>query len=176
MVFQLSMPLFMLFLCEHLKNLCKMTVNRTMRIFKYLFGLWAAIAVYALFSFFAGPKGLSAYNYLLVERNLQLENIRDLGFINEDLDKTRNNLLYDRDTLLVHARQMGFGSENERFVRIVGLSNAKPVPAEMGSVYSAQNPTFIPERSIKITALSIGLMIFVFLLMLEIVDKRSREY
>ncbi|MDR2541990.1 MAG: septum formation initiator family protein [Treponema sp.] len=144
-----------------------------MSIFKYLLGFWTAIAVYTLFSFFAGPKGLSAYNYLLFEKEQQLGNIRELTLINEDLDKTRNNLLYDQDTLLVHARQMGFGYENEHFIRIVGLSNAKPVPAEVGVVYTAQAPSFISERYIKITALSLGLMLFVFLFMMEFIDKRS---
>ncbi|MCL2410333.1 MAG: septum formation initiator family protein [Treponema sp.] len=146
-----------------------------MGIFKYLIGLWAAVAVYVLFSLFAGPKGLAAYNYLLSERDKQWDNIRELVLINEDLDKTRNNLLFDRDTLLVHARQMGFGHENERFIRIVGFSNPNPVPGNVGSIYVAQIPSYIPERSIRITAICIGLLIFAFLFMLEFIDKRARE-
>jgi len=145
-----------------------------MRIFKYLLGIWTAIAVYTLFSFFAGPKGLSAYNYLLSEKERQWNNIKELGIINEDLERTRNNLLYDHDTLLVHARQMGYGHENERFIRIVGLANIKPIPAEVGIVYSAQKPDFITDQSIKITALFIGFLIFAFLFMLEVIEKRSR--
>jgi cell division protein FtsB len=145
-----------------------------MRIFKYLLGIWAAIAVYAIFSFLVGPKGLSAYNYLMFEKEQQWENIRELGIINEKLEMTRNNLLYDHDTLLVHARKMGYGYEDERFIRIVGLSNIKPIPAEAGIVYSVQKPDFIPDRNIKITALIIGFLLFSFLFMLEFIEKRSR--
>jgi len=145
-----------------------------MKITKYLFGIWAAIAIYTFFSFLAGPKGLSAYNYLLSERDQQWDNIRGLEIINEDLERTRNNLIYDQDTILVHARQMGYGHKDERFIRIVGLPNIKPVPAETGNVYFAQKPDFVSDRSIKIAALSIGLLLFAFLFMLEVIDRRTR--
>jgi len=145
-----------------------------MKIFKYLIGIWVAVAIYTLFSFFAGPKGMSAYNYLLSEKDLQWDNIRELGILHEELERTRNNLLYDHDTMLVHARQMGYGQENERFIRIVGLSNIKPVPAETGNIYYAQNPNFINDKSIKIVAVCIGFLIFAFFFMLEIIEMRSR--
>ena len=146
-----------------------------MRIFKYLIGIWAAIAVYTLFSFISGPKGLSAYNFLLSEKQQQRENIRDLELLNEELERSRNNLIYDHDTLLVHARQMGYGYEDERFIRIVGFSNNKPVPAEVGNVYSAQKPDYVVDRFIKIAAFCIGLLLFAFLLTMEVIDRRSRD-
>jgi len=145
-----------------------------MRIKKYLFGIWAAVAVYTIFSFLGGPKGLSAYNYLLNEREYQLEHIRELGALNDDLERTRNNLIYDYDTILVHARQLGYGRDDEHFIRIVGLGSANSVPTMPGTIYSAQKPVFISDLSIKITALSIGLLVFIFLFMLEIIDKRTR--
>ena len=145
-----------------------------MRIFKYLIGIWAAIAVYALFSFFAGPKGLSSYNFLLSEKEQQRENIRNLELLNEELERSRNNLLYDHDTLLVQARQMGYGYEDERFIRIVGFSNIKPIHAEVGNIYTAQKPDFIIDRHIKIAAFCLGLLLFAFLLTMEVIDRRSR--
>jgi len=145
-----------------------------MRIFKYLIGIWTAIAVYALFSFMGGPKGLSSYNYLLAEREQQWSNIRELGVINEELEKTRNNLLYDHDTLLVHARQMGYGYDDERFVRIVGLGNLKTTPAVTGNIYTAQLPDYFSDRIIKIAAALAGLFIFAFLFVMEMIESRSR--
>jgi cell division protein FtsB len=143
-----------------------------MRVFKYLFALWTAVAVYTLFSFLGGPGGLSAYNYLLSEKERQLANIRELGIINDELEKTKNNLLYDQDTLLIYARQMGYGYEDERFVRIVGLGNKTNTPAVTGKVYVAQNPDFISDKSIKIVALCAGLLVFAFVFMLELIDRR----
>jgi len=145
-----------------------------MRFSKYLIGIWAAIAVYALFSFFSGPKGLSSYTYLLSERDIQWNNIKTLGILNEDLERTRNNLLYDQDTLMIHARQMGYGHEDERFIRIVGLGTIKPAPAAAGNVYAAQHPDYIPDFNIKIVAACLGLLVFAFLFMLEFIEKRSR--
>jgi hypothetical protein len=145
-----------------------------MRILKYLIGIWTAVAVYTLFSFLGGPNGLSAYNYLLSEKERQMDNIRDLGILNEELERTQNSLLYDYDTLLVHARQMGYGQENERFVRIVGLGNVKNTPSKIGNVYSAQTPEFISDKSIKIGALFAGLLVFAFLFMLEFIETRTR--
>jgi len=141
-----------------------------MKIFKFLIGIWAAVAVYTLFSFLGGPKGITAYNYLLNERDRQWENIQSLGILNEELEKTRNNLIYDQDTLLIHARHMGYGQQNERFVRIVGLSNANTAPATAGNIYYAQNPDYIPNINIQILALCLGLLLFIFLLMLESID------
>jgi cell division protein FtsB len=145
-----------------------------MRSFKYLIGIWTAIVVYTLFSFFTGPKGLSAYNQLQFERDQQWENIKELGILNEELEKAKNNLLYDQDTLLVHARQMGYGYEDERFIRIVGLGNIKNTPAVTGNVYLVKNPDYLSDLIIKITALCAGLLIFAFILMLEFIENRVR--
>jgi len=146
-----------------------------MRISKYLAGVWIAVAVYTVFSFLGGPKGMSAYNYLLNEREHQWANLRSLGTLNEELEKTKNSLLFDDDTMLVYARQMGFGQEDERFVRIVGLNNNKNNPTTAGYVYIAQKPDYIPDLSIKIAALIAGFLIFTFLLMLETIEKRSNK-
>jgi len=149
-------------------------IEAAVRSLKYLAGIWAAVAVYTFFSFMTGPGGISSYNYLLNEKDRQLDNIKNLGMMNEELERTRNNLLYDQDTLLVHAHQMGYGYEDERFIRIVGLSNTSTLPAAAGSVYSAQHPDFISDRSIKIAALCVGLLFFTFLLMLEFIERRTR--
>ena len=159
---------------ESLKNINKTTVNRTMSSFKYLIGIWTAVAVYTLLSFLGGSKSLSAYNFLLAERDRQRENLGRLEILNEDFERTKNNLLYDQDTQMVLARQAGFGREDEHFIRIVGLSNISSVPITAGTVYSAQSPDFIADRTIKIAALSIGIFVFAFFLMFEIIEKRSK--
>jgi cell division protein FtsB len=151
----------------------KITVNINMRISKYIIGVWTAIAVYSVFSFFCGPKGLSAYNQLLFEREQQWANIKELGIINEELEKERNNLLYDQDTLLVHARQLGYGYEDERFIRIVGLGNIKNTPAITGNMYTVKDPDYISDKTIKIAALCAGLLVFTFLFMLEIITNNK---
>jgi len=145
-----------------------------MKIFKYLAAFWTAVAVYSVFAFIYGQGGISAYNQLSSEREQQTANIKDLWVINEELEKTKNNLLYDYDTLLVYARQMGYGYEDERFVRIVGLGNTKNAPATAGKIYKTKNPDFVPDKNIKIAALCAGLLVFAFLFMLEVIETRTR--
>jgi len=145
-----------------------------MRIFKYLIGVWTAIAVYTLFSFLGGPSGLSSYNYLLSEREHQWENIKELGIINEELERTRFNLQYDQDTMLVQARQMGYGQPDERFIRIVGLGIPKNTPVTAGNIYSTSYPDYISNKGIKIAALCAGLLVFAFVFMMEIIENKSR--
>jgi cell division protein FtsB len=143
-----------------------------MRVFKYLFGVWTAIAVYTILSFIGGPKGISAYNYLLSEKDHQIANTKELEVINEELEKSKNNLLYDHDTLLVHARKMGYSYEDDKFIRIVGLGSNLNTSAATGTVYFSQAPDFIPDKSIKIAALCAGLLVFAFLYMLEFINTR----
>ena len=117
---------------------------------------------------------MASYNYLLSERDRQWDNIKSLGILNEELERTRNNLLYDHDTLLIHARQMGYGHEDERFVRIVGLGSVRTVPSTAGNVYSVQKPDGFLDLNIKIIAFCLGFLIFAFLFMLEFIEKKSR--
>jgi cell division protein FtsB len=138
-----------------------------MRIFKYLFGIWTAIAVYTILSFIGGPKGITAYNFLLSEKDRQIANTKELEI-------NKNNLLYDHDTLLVHARKMGYSYEDDKFIRIVGLGSNLNTPAVTGNVYFSQTPDFMPDKSIKIASLCAGLFVFAFLFMLDFINTRVR--
>ena len=160
--------------CQSLKKQPQKAVNRIVRVFKYLAGFWAAIAVYVVFSLISGPRGLSAYNQLLAERGRQQANLDDLAVVNEELEKITNSLLYDKDTLLVHARQLGYGQEDERYIRIVGLGGINTPPNTAGKVYFAAIPDFLSDKIIKITALCIGLAVFAILFVLELIESRTR--
>jgi hypothetical protein len=128
--------------------------------------------VYSVFSFLAGPRGISAYNQLLSERDGQLTNLKELNNINDDLEKTNNNLLHDHETFLIHARQLGYGQEDEQYVRIVGLGEINNTPILTGKMYFTKAPDFISDRYIKITALCAGLLFFAFLFVLDLINFR----
>jgi cell division protein FtsB len=142
-----------------------------MRVGKYLLGLWITAAVYTLFSVLNGPRGLSAYDQLLAERERQWDNLRNLGAVNEDLEKTKNSLLYDKDTLAVYSRQLGYGQENERFIRIVGLGGIKNPHTMAGQVYFAAPPDYISDKVIKITALCAGLAVCILFLIMDLLHR-----
>jgi cell division protein FtsB len=146
-----------------------------MRAFKYLIALWTAVAVYGVFSVLAGAIGLSAYQQLLADREKQWANMEKLRLINGELENTKNSLLYDRDTLAVYARDLGYGKKDERFIRIVGLHGAKNPHASAGQLLRAGTPDVIPDRMLKIAALGAGLAVFALLLIFDMLRNRHEK-
>jgi cell division protein FtsB len=131
-------------------------------------GLWTAVAIYSVFALISGPSGLAAYGQLEAERERQWANMRALGALNEDLENTKNSLLYDQDAIAVYARRLGYAGKDERFIRIVGIGGAQNPHTVPGRVYFAGEPDFIADKIIKITALCVGLAAFVLFFMLEL--------
>ncbi|MDR2028479.1 MAG: septum formation initiator family protein [Treponema sp.] len=134
-----------------------------MRALKYIIAPWAAAVVYSLFSLFSGTMGFSAYTQLSTERDKQQANMEALQGINKDLEGLMDALRYDSDTLSVYARELGYGSEEERFIRIVGLAGAKKQRILAGQIIRPRTPDSIPDRAIRIFSLSIGLAVSVCL-------------
>jgi cell division protein FtsB len=144
-----------------------------MRAFNCLIALWAAVAVYGLLSLLTGAIGISAYRQLQADRDKQWTNMETLRLINENLENTKNSLLYDQDAITVHARELGYGKKNERFVRIVGLGGEKNLHTSAGRILRAGKPDFVPDRTLKIAALCAGLAVFVLLLIADIARDRQ---
>jgi cell division protein FtsB len=141
-----------------------------MRVVKYFLALWAAVAVYSGFSFYAGLKGISAYRELAAEREKQELNMKTLERINQDLENTKNALLYDRDTIRVYARGLGFGEQDEKFVRIVGLGQARNSPLSPGEVRIAEEGQAMKQRTILLISIFAALAVFIPFLISDILE------
>ncbi|MDR1411382.1 MAG: septum formation initiator family protein [Spirochaetaceae bacterium] len=139
-----------------------------MRLLKYLFPLWAAIFVYSLLSLFYGPSGFSAYEGLMAERDKQMDNIESLKKIRWELEGDRDALLYDGDSIAVQARELGYGTDDERFVRIVGLSKTMRRQYSAGDSIEAQAPESMDEKTIRTVSFITGGVILVFIFFVQI--------
>jgi cell division protein FtsB len=139
-----------------------------MRLLKYLFPLWVSILVYSSLAFFHGSSGFSAYDELKAERNKQLANLDALKKINRELEGDRDALLYDEDTIAVHARELGYGTENERFVRIAGLSKTMRRQYWAGETAEAQTPPSMDEKTIRTISLIAGGIVLGFIFFIRI--------
>jgi cell division protein FtsB len=139
-----------------------------MRLLKYLFPLWAAILVYSYLSFFHGPSGFSAYDALKAERDKQLANLESLKKISRDLEGDRDALLYDGDTIAVHARELGYGTTRERFIRIAGVSKTIRRQYWAGEITGAQTPSSMDEKTIRTISLTSGGIILGFIVFVRI--------
>jgi cell division protein FtsB len=147
-----------------------MAVNNTMRAVKYLLALWIAVAVYAAVSLSAGAKGISAYNELLDEQKKQEANMETLERINGELENAQNALLYDRDTIRVYARDLGFGENNEKFVRIVGLGMKGKTPILPGEIVVAEAPRIMKNTTIQLIAIFAALAVFIAFFVSDVLD------
>jgi len=75
--------------------------------------------------------------------------------------------MYDRDMLSVYARQLGYGTEDEQFIRIKGLSVAINTPMPAGQVLYAEKAEFISDTVIKAISICFALAVLVFFLIKE---------
>jgi len=133
-----------------------------MRFVQYMLVPWTAVVVYTFFSFFLGQNGLYARKHLEAERQRLIENQKVLEQTRQDFVKNKENLMTDGDMLSVYARQLGYGTENEQFIRIKGLSVAINPPMPVGHVLYAVNPEFVSDTVIKVISACFGLAVLVF--------------
>ncbi|MDR1956633.1 MAG: septum formation initiator family protein [Treponema sp.] len=127
---------------------------------KYLIPLWVGIVVYTLFSVVRGPVGVSAYQQLRREHDKLAENMESLRRINKELEITKDALMYDKETIEIYARDLGYSNGNERFIRIVGLEGMRKPLIEPGQLLTAAEPQAISDTTIKIVAFALGAGIF----------------
>jgi cell division protein FtsB len=132
-----------------------------MRSAKYLFAVWTGVLIYVLLTVFLGAKGIYAQSQLEKEFKKQEENMGTLGLINRKLKDFVNSLMTDEDTLLVYAREQGYASPSERFVRIVGLGVHQQNITNPGTVVVASEPQYTPNWIFTVIALCAGFAILI---------------
>jgi cell division protein FtsB len=139
---------------------------------KYLIALWVTITIYSLSSFFSGNMGLAAYDELGMELHKQAANIGALRRINSELEDVKDALLYDEETIALHARELGYGRQDETFMRIVGVDEKMKVRIEAGELIPVVKHPHNPDMLLKIIASSIGLGVLFFLELAGLLNRR----
>jgi cell division protein FtsB len=139
-----------------------------MKMAKYLFPLWAGVLIYASLFLLSGAKGLSAHRQLENEQKKQEANIESLKSINQELGDTMNSLLYDKDTLAVYAREQGYASPKERFMRIVGLGVSQKNETFPGKPVTVAEPQYVQDKTIMMIAFCSGASIFLCMVVFDI--------
>jgi cell division protein FtsB len=157
---------------RRLKNMRKTAVNGVMRFLKYLTAVWATLAVYTISSFFLGATGLYAGDQLVAERGKQQANIEALREINRELEGIVNSLKYDSETIRIYARELGYGRQNENFIRIVGLGGAKQQRTSAGQIVVPRKAAYIPDRILWFFAFCAGIGTLTLLSVSEFMRER----
>ena len=143
-----------------------------MRLLRYICVPWTMVLVYSLFTAFLGQNGVYARRHLEAERQQLFENQKALEQAHSDFLRTKDSLTYDQDALSVYARQLGYGRENEGYLRIMGLGIAINADTPAGQVLYATDPVFVPDTTIKIISLLFGLAVLAFFLVSDFLSSK----
>jgi len=139
----------------------KFRYYRVMKAAKYFFAAWVGVLIYVMLTVFFGARGVYAQSQLEKEYKKQEENIGTLGLMNRKLKDFVNSLMTREDTLLVYAREQGYASPQERFVRIVGLGINQQNITNPGSVIIAAEPQYTPNWIFALISFCAGLSILI---------------
>jgi cell division protein FtsB len=147
-----------------------------MRFLKYLIAVWTTLAVYTVSAFFTGSTGTLAFKQLSAERDKQQANIEALQNLNQELTGNLASLQYDTDTVLIYARELGYGEPDENFVRIAGLGGAKKQRATAGQITVPRAPGYIPDRILWFAAFCAGMGALVMVSISEFMRERRMRW
>jgi cell division protein FtsB len=145
-----------------------MPKRKVMRVLKYLSPLWVGIVIYSMTVMTMGKIGFQAYGELLHEQDKQWQNLENLNNINQNLTGIRDALKYDGDTIAVYARELGFGSEDERFIRIVGTDIVRSPQISEGELIQVETGDFIEDKTLRIIAVCAAGTLFAILLLIDL--------
>jgi cell division protein FtsB len=143
-------------------------IIKIMRTLKYVMPLWTGIVIYSVTVITLGKTGLRSYDDLSRERDKQRLNLEKLSDIQESLSGIRDALKYDGDTIAVYARDLGFGSEDERFIRIVGLNSVHFPQIHEGEIVQVETGEFIDDKTLRVIAVCAAGALFLFLLFTDL--------
>ena len=161
-----------------IKNNGHLSVNRIMRLAKYLLIPWFSLALYTILSVYNGAAGLIAYQELLHERERILENLYQLQTINMELKGSMDALLYDPETIMIRARELGYGESGENFVRIVGVPGVRQRELRPGMIRTAvlpQSKTAADWAAHRTIALSAGFLLLSLFLLMDLIFKPESD-
>lgn len=132
-----------------------------MNYFKILVSLWVSVAVYTVLSIFFGATGIFAMQYISAERDRLAENLSHLQEINVELNGSLDALRYDKDTLSLYARDLGYGKDDERFIRIVDLHYVSGNHQKAGELLIPKRLKTLSEDLLRVISLITGLCVYV---------------
>ncbi|HOJ99709.1 MAG TPA: septum formation initiator family protein [Termitinemataceae bacterium] len=139
-----------------------------------LMAIWVTVSSYTALSYFWGPNGEKAMNYLWEQKKLLEKNIEELSVNRDFLQQRVLALLYDAETLQEYARSLGYGQGNERFIRIQGKGPLQMQSYPIGALIQVQPPITFSHEQIFLISCGIGFVSFVILFFFSVVFQERK--
>jgi hypothetical protein len=102
-------------------------------------------------------------------------NMESLANLNKELENSRNALVDDPDTIAMYARDLGYGYNDERFIRIVGMGRVPKQYTDSGHILLAVKPDHTSNSIIIIFTLSIALCLFLCMLIPDLIRLKQNK-
>ncbi|MDR2446183.1 MAG: hypothetical protein LBD58_02655 [Treponema sp.] len=146
---------------------------------KCLTAIWFGSLVYAVLAFTVGGKGVIAYDALTKERNRLQENFNRIREINKRLNvrnilfgsyenDPKNPMPADSDTILIEARNMGYGVSGENAIHFNGIERKEKTYIEPGTPEYAFKVKGFPDHILKIISLVSAISLLLCLILPDI--------
>ncbi|MDR2793154.1 MAG: hypothetical protein LBB61_05750 [Treponema sp.] len=157
------------------------SVKKGQRFFflKCLTVIWFGCLVYAVLTFTVGEKGLIAYGSLVQERNRLKENFNGIRKTNIELNirnillgsyenDPKNPIIADPASILIEARNMGYGLPGEILVHFNGIERGKKAYIDPGTPEYAFRAKGFSDRILKIISILIAVSLLLCLILPDI--------
>ncbi|MDR0707795.1 MAG: septum formation initiator family protein [Treponema sp.] len=148
---------------------------------KWLTTVWFGSLVYAVLAFTVGGKGLIAYDALTQERDRLQANFNSIRETNKRLNV--RNILFgsyendpknpapaDPDTILIEARNMGYGMPGENAIHFNGIERKEKTYIDPGTPEYAFKVKGFPDHILKIISFLSAISLLLCLILPDILD------
>jgi len=125
---------------------------------KVLVAAFFGTLVYVFISVGFGPEGFWAVSQLEEQKQMITANLQSIQQINDGLKIEFQGLRVDPDVIAAYAKKLGYKKENEKLIRLQGLSSPSEFVPETGMPMILGKINYVPEWLCKIS----GLCIFCF--------------
>lgn len=130
-----------------------------MKTAKYLPALLAGTLAYALLSIFWGQNGVWARRQLEEQKKVISAHTQEIQKINDELNLEKTAIRDDADVIAAYARKLDYVFDNEKLVKIKGLSVSEPLMYDTGSVLKSSPVAYVSEWFCKGAGLAVGLLL-----------------
>ena len=129
---------------------------------RILAGGYSAFFIYTLLSLTFGTTGLGEMKRLRAYKGLLKDNLTELEALHQNLESRAMSLRFDRDTLMVQAREIGYLLPGEGLI-LLGQYNKEHAPYPMGKMLKWTRTRESRKPLFRGIALSTGIILFILL-------------
>lgn len=140
---------------------------------RILISLALATFCYVSLSFIFGESGLLAEKQLERQKDLLVANINEIQKTQDSLMIKQSALSQDTEVIASYARQIGYVSEGESILKIIGIPSTKQKQLEIGKKYLKTEIVFIEEWITKSCGIALFVLSYFILFLISLKSKNQ---